>query len=49
MEDSWSAWGELAWAVRTGDSAFKKSHNGQTIWQYLKVHLLCMLRPQLQL
>ena len=40
VEDSWSAWGELAWAVRTGDSAFKKSHNGKTIWEYLKVHLL---------
>ena len=48
-EDSWSAWGELAWAVRTGDSAFKKANDGKTIWEYLKVHMLCMLRSRLHL
>ena len=49
-EDSWGAWGELAWAVRTGDSAFKKAHDGKTLWEHLKVHMLCsMLRPPLLL
>ena len=45
VEDGWSAWGELAWAVRTGDNAFQRSHEGKTIWEYMKVHLPRMLRP----
>lgn len=36
MEDSYTAWGELAWAVKTGHNPFEKTHGGQSLWDIFK-------------
>lgn len=47
-EDAYSAWGQLHWAVKTGENAYIKTHNGKSLWEVLKVRALCRVPAWLQ-
>lgn len=48
-EDAYSPWGQLHWAVKTGENAYIKTNNGKSLWEVLKVRALCWVPARLQL
>ncbi len=47
-EDAYSPWGQLHWAVKTGENAYIKTNNGKSLWEVLKVRALCRVPARLQ-
>ncbi|KAK9822171.1 hypothetical protein WJX81_004798 [Elliptochloris bilobata] len=36
VDDGYATMGEMEWVVRTGGNAFRKTHNGDSLWELLK-------------
>ena len=37
IEDGYGTFQELGWVVQTGGNAYRKTHEGKSLWELLKV------------